>query len=103
MALRYWAFIYLSPGFNHEKDIDEMKSDQTRVKIIGIDMNHKEHVIEVAKKLVEEGVQCIELCGGFGPVWISQVMEAINHAVPVGGVFYGPEARRPMLDILNSP
>ncbi len=44
----------------------------------------------------------IELCGGFGPLWIAKVSEAINHAIPVGSVFYGPEARQPILDIINS-
>jgi hypothetical protein len=58
-------------------------------------------VIEVAKELVAEGVQMIELCGGFGPIWIAKVSEAIQGAVPIGGVFYGPEARKPILKILS--
>lgn len=103
MALRYWAYIFLSPGFDKDKHVSEMKSDVCRFKTIGIDMSRKEQVVDVAKMLVAEGVQCIELCGGFGPVWIAKVSEAIKGAVPVGGVFYGPEARKPMLDILTSP
>jgi hypothetical protein len=58
-------------------------------------------VVDVAKQLVEEGVQLIELCGGFGPQWIAKVSESIQGKVPIGGVFYGPEARKPMLDILS--
>ena len=45
-----------------------------------------------ARQLVAEGVELIELCGGFGPVWTAQVLEAIDHRVPVGAVGYGPEA-----------
>lgn len=45
-----------------------------------------------AKRLVAEGVQLIELCGGFGPIWTARVIEAIDDAVPVGSVAYGPEA-----------
>ena len=47
---------------------------------------------EVARGLVEEGVQLLELCGGFSPVWTSRVIDAIGARVPVGAVSYGPEA-----------
>lgn len=47
-----------------------------------------------AVRLVAEGVQLIELCGAFGPVWTARVIEAIEARVPVGAVGYGPEALR---------
>jgi hypothetical protein len=78
-----------------------MESASCRFKAVGIDMDKKEQVIEVAKQLVADGVQMIELCGGFGPQWITKVSESIQGAIPIGGVFYGPEARKPMLDILT--
>jgi hypothetical protein len=101
MALRYWAYIFLSPGFDATQHIVTMESNTCRFKAVGIDMDKREQVIEVAKQLVAEGVQMIELCGGFGSQWIAKVSDAIQGAVPVGGVFYGPEARKPMLDILS--
>ena len=101
MALRYWAYIFLSPGFDAKEHISTLESKNCRFKVVGIDMNKKEQVIDVAKQLVAEGVQLIELCGGFGPQWIAKVTEAIQGKVPIGGVFYGPEARKPMLDILS--
>ena len=101
MALRYWAYIFLSPGFNATQHIATMESNGCRFKAVGIDINNREQVIEIAKQLIDEGVQMIELCRGFGPQWIAKISDAISHAIPVGGVFYGPEARQPMLDILN--
>lgn len=101
MALKYWAYIFISPGFNPEQHTAEMSSPQCRYKTIGLDINDKQKVIEIAKQLVAEGVQMIELCGGFGPLWIAKVSEAINSAIPVGSVAYGPEARQPLLDILT--
>ncbi len=103
MALKNWAYIFLSPGFNPDKNTVEMNSTTTRFKAVGIDMSNKEQVIDVAKQLVAEGVQMIELCGGFGPIWIAKVSEAINNVIPIGSVAYGPEARQPMIDILNTP
>lgn len=45
-----------------------------------------------ALRLVAEGVQLIELCGAFGPLWTARVIDAIDGRVPVGSVGYGPEA-----------
>lgn len=42
--------------------------------------------------MVSEGVQLIELCGGFSPVWAGKIIEAVEYAVPVGVVAYGPES-----------
>lgn len=100
MSLKFWAYIFLSPGFDFRKQT-LLESGQTKVKVIGIDMKKKEEVIQVAKELVADGVQMIELCGGFGPIWVAKVLEEIHHAVPVGSVMYGPEARKAMLDILS--
>lgn len=101
MALSYWAFIFLSPNFSPDKNTIETQSATCRFKAVGIDMQHKEHAIEIAKQLVKEGVQMIELCGGFGPLWIAKISEAIGGVIPIGSVAYGPEARKPLLDILS--
>ncbi|TQR44298.1 DUF6506 family protein [Paenibacillus popilliae] len=100
MALQNWAYIYLSPGFSPEENTITTGNQHCNFTAVGIDFNNKERVIPIAKQLVIEGIQMIELCGGFGPIWIAKVCEAINHAVPVGSVAYGPEARQPMLDLL---
>lgn len=91
MALHYWAFIYLSPGFDPEENTIETNSSACRFKAIGI----------IAKKLVLEGVQTIEICGGFGPAWVAKISEAIEYKIPVGSVMYGPEFRKPLLDFMK--
>lgn len=58
-------------------------------------------MIDIAKEILLNGVQMIELCGGFGPTWIAKVADAICHQIPVGGVFYGPEARKPLVNLLS--
>lgn len=101
MSLKYWAFIYLSPGFDPETHTTEISSYNCRFKTIGIDVFKKEQVIDIVKALVEEGIQAVELCGGFGPAWIAKICDAINFKIPVGGVMYGPEFRRPLLEIMQ--
>lgn len=46
----------------------------------------------VALELAREGVQLIELCGGFGPVHTARVIEAVGPSLPIGAVAYGPES-----------
>lgn len=101
MPLHYWAFIYLSPNFNPKDNTNESSSTNCKFKSVGIDVFNKESVIEVAKQLVEEGVQAIEICGGFGPTWVTKISEAINYKIPVGGVMYGPEFRKNLLEIMQ--
>jgi hypothetical protein len=48
--------------------------------------------VAVAKQLVEEGVQLLELCGGFGPRWTAAMLDATGRRVPAGAVAYGPES-----------
>jgi hypothetical protein len=100
MALRKWAYIYLSPGFDAVSNTVRSQSERCEFIAVGLDFADKAKVVDVARELHAEGVQMIELCGGFGPLWIAKVSEALSGAIPVGSVAYGPEARRPMLDLL---
>lgn len=60
------------------------------MKVVGV--KSPEQGIQVAREMVAEGIQLIELCGGFSPVWAGKIIEAIDYAVPVGVVAYGPES-----------
>lgn len=101
MKFNNFAYIFLGPNLNPQQNRSVIKTDQLTFTAIGIDFHHKEQVITVAKEVVASGAQMIELCGGFGPLWIAKVAEAIHNEVPVGSVAYGPEARKPLLDLLS--
>ena len=60
------------------------------MKVVGV--SRPEQGIAAAKAMVAEGIQLIESCGGFSPVWAGKIIEAIDYAVPVGVVAYGPES-----------
>ncbi|WP_315957795.1 DUF6506 family protein [Coxiella burnetii] len=99
MKFNSFAFIFLMPGFDPKTNISTMEKEGFCFKAVGIDMNHKEQAIEVARQLHREGYQMIELCGGFGPNWISKIEEALGNSIPVGGVFYGPEFRKSLVNL----
>ncbi|TJZ54393.1 hypothetical protein FCH28_14750 [Streptomyces piniterrae] len=90
MALTHWGFIYTAAGSSEGGDVSVVDTGKCRTVLVGV--AKPEEGVEVARRLVGEGVQLIELCGGFGPVWAGRIIEAIDGAVPVGTVGYGPEA-----------
>jgi hypothetical protein len=90
MALSLWAFIYTGKGCDPARDRVVVGSPSCRCITVGVE--RAEQGVEVARALVGEGVQLIELCGGFGPVWAGRIVEATGGAVPVGAVGFGPEA-----------
>ncbi len=100
MAVRNWAYIFISPGFDSSKNRMVMESPECRFTAVGLNPTKMEQVLPVAKQLAQEGVQFIELCGGFGPTWVTKVSEALGSNIPVGSSMYGPEWRTKMLEIL---
>lgn len=90
MALTSWGFIYTAAGSEASGEVNVVDTGQCRTVLVGVPK--PEDSVEAARRLVGEGAQMIELCGGFGPVWAGRIIEAIDGAVPVGVVGYGPEA-----------
>lgn len=90
MALSKFGFIVTGSGLDPEKNRISMKSESFEMITVGV--SNASQGIDVAKAMVAEGVQLIELCGGFGAVWSAKVIDAVDGAVPVGSVGYGPEA-----------
>ena len=58
--------------------------------------------VEVAKEMVAGGIQLIDLCGGFSPVWAGKIIEEIDYTVSVGVVAYGPESIDAMYQLFAS-
>lgn len=85
MALHRFGFIVTGDEFTQIQGTDKF-----RMKVVGV--SRPEQGIAAAKTMVAEGIQLIELCGGFSPVWAGKIIEAIDYAVPVGVVAYGPES-----------
>jgi len=90
MALTHFGFIYTAAGSAEDGNFTVVETGECRCVFVGVEK--PEQGVAVAHRLVSEGVQLIELCGGFGPLWAGRVIEAIGGAVPVGSVGYGPEA-----------
>lgn len=101
MKFNHFAYIFLGPNLNPDENRLTIKTDKLTFTAIGIDFNHKEQVLRIAKEMLANGAQMIELCGGFGPLWIAKVSEALNNRIPIGSVAYGPEARKALVDLMS--
>ena len=78
------AFIFLAPNSDpaiHQADI---QTPEVTLVVRGVS-NYRE-AAQVAQQLQAEGIQAIELCGGFGHKGTAQIIEAVSGKIPVGTV-----------------
>jgi len=83
MALKA-AFIFLAPEVDPQKDRQTVITPQVELNAVAAS-NYKE-AEAVAVKLVEEGIEAIELCGGFGNKGTARIAEAVAGKAAVGAV-----------------
>jgi Family of unknown function (DUF6506) len=95
MSFNKWAFIYLGTG-DEDPTADRVAIELGGLTTIAVPVPDRSVVAQVAKDLVNEGAQSIELCGGLGPAVVAEVVEATGGRVPVGGVTYGVESIHPL-------
>jgi predicted polyphosphate/ATP-dependent NAD kinase len=81
-----WAFIYTLDDPSEPQRIDRIGT------LVCVGVSRVSDAADVVRRLIEEGVELIELCGGFGGAGLGAVVEAAQGRVPVGAVFYGVEA-----------
>jgi hypothetical protein len=81
-----WAFFYTLDEPNAGTRLDTMGT----LTCVGI--TEIAAAPAIARQLVAEGVELIELCGAFGGAGLAAVIAAVEGRVPVGAVFYSVEA-----------
>lgn len=81
-----WAFIYMLDDPSDEQRIDRIGT------FVCVGVARASEAPAVARRLLDEKVELIELCGGFGGAGLGAVVEAVQGRVPVGAVFYGVDA-----------
>jgi len=56
------------------------------VELIVVGVSDYQQAIQVSKELVDQGVQAIELCGGFGQIGVAKVVQSVGDKAVVGVV-----------------
>lgn len=81
-------FAFLIMGeFDCQKDRAEIHGGAAQ--IVGV--SSLEEAARQAKRLCQEGVGCIELCGAFGKEGAAKIIEVTGNQIPVGYVTHLPE------------
>ena len=75
-------FVFMIMGKEFRPDIDRAEIHGGKAQIIGV--SSIEEACEVAVRLKKEGIDCIELCGAFGPEGAMRVVDAVQNNLPVG-------------------
>ncbi|MEM0021645.1 MAG: DUF6506 family protein [Fervidicoccaceae archaeon] len=78
------AFIFIAPGAKSDRDSAFVRTPAVDLEVHGV--SSYEEAAALAKKLVEDGVSVIELCGGFGNRGVAIVSEAVAGKAKVGAV-----------------
>ena len=83
MALKA-AFIFLAPEVDPQKDRKTVVTPQ--VELTAVAASNYDQAEALAKELVEQGIEAIELCGGFGNKGTARIADAVAGKAAVGAV-----------------
>lgn len=97
--LKNFAFIVKAPGYMAETHHAELVSVDFSTQVIGV--SNLGEAITSAQKLIQDGVQLIELCGGFSEDDAAELRLQTGHQVPVGVVVYSPEQAAELGDLFG--
>ncbi|MFC1950427.1 DUF6506 family protein [Chloroflexota bacterium] len=84
------AYIFVWPDADSRRHRAVVETSTLSWIIVGV--KDFDDGVNIAKSLVKEGIQAIELCGGWGSVGCAKIFEAVGDKIPVGAVSFGIES-----------
>ena len=87
MQISRYAFIVKGPGYFAAEHAAEIRSQEFSTKIVGVSDFHA--AIPVAQQLIADGIQLIELCGGFTEAEAEKLRRETGKKIPIGVVKEG--------------
>lgn len=88
--MKKWGFIYTLGDASASGRSDLVGSAACELVCVGVPTT--DDAPAAARRLLDEGVELIDLCGAFAGRGLADVVAAVDGRVPVGAVFYGGEA-----------
>ncbi len=99
MPLLRFAFIVKGPGYSPGEHRAEIASPQFCTRVVGV--GNLASAISAAQELIDQGVQLIELCGGFSESEAAELRQQTGCKVPVGVVVYTPEQAQELCQLFG--
>lgn len=85
MAKLKAAFMFVVPDADPSEHRATI-STPTEVELMVVGVKDYQQAIQISQELVNQGVQAIELCGGFGQVGVAKVVQVVGDKAVVGVV-----------------
>lgn len=99
MPLSRFAFIVKARGYSPAEHRTTLESPFFSTLVVGVpDVGL---AIDVSAQLVSEGIQLIELCGGFSKADAEAISKHIGNAIPIGVVSYTSEEQAELARIFG--
>lgn len=86
MAQVQYAFVIKAPGYEMASHHATLESPEFRSRIVGV--TSAAAALIAVDRLVEDGVEIIELCGGFSSQEAAEIRERAGPAISIGLVAY---------------
>ena len=78
------AFIFVAPEADPDTHRQWVKTPKVHLAVVGV--KDYAQAVATAKKLLADGINAIELCGGFGNKGVAMISQAVEGKIPVGVV-----------------
>lgn len=98
--LKKYGFIVKGPGYRVGKDLATIDSGLFCTTIMAVATVDDASI--AAKEMIKDGLEVVELCGGFTLKDKENIIESINGAVPVGSVEFSEKENEKLTNLLNS-
>lgn len=99
MNINNYGFIILAPDYNPTKQHAILENEYFRTEVVGV--NSVEEAVEVSRELISQGVQLIELCGGFGEEKANKVIDSLKSDIPIGFVGFSVKENEKLVSLMT--
>lgn len=86
MQISRYAFLVKGPGYFPAEHTAEIRSQEFSTKVVGVSDFHA--ALPTVQQLIADGVQLIELCGGFTEVEAEELRRKTGRKIPIGAIKY---------------
>lgn len=84
--INQYGFIVKADNYHGNTDSATLNTTDFSPQVVGVSSD--EEAIVAARKMIEEGIQVIEVCGGFGEESAQYVSRSLDTDVPIGYVTF---------------
>jgi len=89
MDIKRYGFIVKGPGYDPKVHRCVIENPSFRTEVVCV--SSVNDALDVARNFVRDGVEVIELCGGFGEFDVNEITASLRSDVPVGYVVFSKE------------